>query len=119
MTNHDEGSHQITTERDKRLKRRKTMKRGVVVHCRRGLSGLSRDILKAIVDFNDSGMSLEVSEELKVGDELEMELIGVGRGKPLKIPSVVRWIEAEDEETFSVGVQFRKKIPYVELANYC
>ena len=107
------------TERDKRVTRRKPTKRGVSVACRRGLSGLGRDILANVLDISETGICLEVNEEMIRGEMAEIELTGVGRSKPMKIPCEVRWVIDEDGEIFSVGLQFRKKIPYAELANFC
>lgn len=95
------------------------MKKGVVVFCRRGLTGLSPNLLLSILNFNDFGISLQLKEELKIGEIVEIELVGVGRSKPLRVPGDVRWAKTEDEERYIVGIHFRQKIPYSEIANFC
>ncbi len=109
----------LTRERDKRLIRRKPVKRGVVAQFRRGQLGLGADIALSIVDISDSGMCLVVSAVLGKGDDGEVILAGVGRSKPLKMACEVRWCVPHGEKAFRAGIRFRKRIPYADLDQYC
>ncbi len=109
----------VLPERDKRLSRRKPVKRGVVAQCRRGQMGLGADVAVGVVDISECGACLMVKVELKHGEDAEVILAGVGRGKPLKLACEVRSCVAQGEGTFRAGMRFRKRIPYAELDNFC
>ncbi|WP_020468632.1 PilZ domain-containing protein [Zavarzinella formosa] len=119
MFRNQHSTETVVPERDKRLIRRKPVKRGVIARCRRGQLGLGQDLALGIIDISDSGMCLLVKTELRRGEEAEVEMIGVGRSKPIKILCEVRWIVFEDDERFRVGLRFRKRIPYADLNDYC
>ncbi len=109
----------VVPERDKRLSRRKPVKRGVVAQCRRGQLGLGADIAGGIVDISECGACLKVKVELKHAEDAEVVLVGVGRSKPLKVMCEVRSCIPDDAGAFRVGLRFRKRIPYAELDNFC
>ena len=112
-------TQQPNPERDKRLSRRKPVKRGVAAQCRRGQMGLGADVAVAIVDISDCGACLVVSAEFKKGEEAELILVGVGRSKPLKVMGEIRSCVPDGEDTFRVGLRFRKRVAYAELDNFC
>ena len=109
----------VVPERDKRLSRRKPVKRGVTAQCRRGQLGLGADVAVGVVDISECGACLLVKVELKHGEDAEVILAGVGRSKPLKVTCEVRSCVPEAEDVFRVGLRFRKRVAYAELDNFC
>jgi PilZ domain len=114
---------QFLPERERRKKHRKPLKRGVTVVCRRGLMALGPNLCDGGLDIHDEGICLKVREPFSRGEEVELSITGVGRGKPIILKGDVRWVQpAADEDEgdgWLVGVQFRRKIPYIDLSPLC
>ncbi|HVK14681.1 MAG TPA: PilZ domain-containing protein [Gemmataceae bacterium] len=110
----------MTTEtaalpRDRRTNRRRPVKSGATVTARKGALGLGPNVVLAPVTLSDDGISLRVNRELTKGDELEITLIPPGRAKFIKLMGDVRWCRAGAHETYVIGVQFRRRLRYVEV----
>jgi hypothetical protein len=110
----------MTTEtaaqpRDRRIIRRKPLKSGVTVTARKGMMGLGPNVVLGPVTLSDDGISLRVNRELTKGDELEITLTPAGRSKFIKLMGDVRWCRTGADETFVIGVQFRRRLKFVEV----
>jgi PilZ domain len=100
-----------------RLVRRRTLKKGVALTLRQGAMGLGPNLAVGGVEVSDDGIQLRVKAELKKGDEVEIGLTGIGRSKPMNMMADVRWCRAEEEgDTFLVGIKFRRRLGYADLA---
>lgn len=111
---------EATQTRERRIVRRRPLKKGVTIEARTGALGLGPNIAVEARTLSDDGLCLHVTRELDKNTELEIRLTGIGRSKPMRLMADVRWCRPADEEgeTFSVGIRFRKRIAYNELANY-
>lgn len=101
---------------DHRRLRRKPAKRGTGVSCRKGTLGLGKDLAVAVLDVSEEGARLLVKEEVAVGVEVEITLIGVGVNKRVVRVGVVVWCKPESTN-FSIGVKFRDRMSYVDFFN--
>jgi hypothetical protein len=81
--------------------------------------GLGPNLSVSGVELSDDGIKAIVKNEMKKGDEIEIGLTGIGRGKPVVMIADVRWCRAQEEsETFVVGAKFRRRIAYAEMGLY-
>ncbi|MSR51866.1 MAG: PilZ domain-containing protein [Gemmataceae bacterium] len=111
------GQEQATTSNaDRRIVRRRALKKGVVLTVRKGTMGLGPNLSIGGVDLSDDGIQVLVKLEVKKGDEIEIGLTGIGRSKPMVLVSDVRWCRpVEDSETFLVGVKLRRRLSHQEM----
>lgn len=108
-------TEQASRAANRRLVRRKPLKSGVAVVARKGAMGLGPNVVLGAVTLSDDGISLRVADELHRGDELEISLTPAGRGKALRLMGDVRWCRAGADETFVIGLQFRRRLKFVEV----
>lgn len=101
---------------DRRRLRRKSVKRGTGLTCRKGALGLGKDLAVALQDLSEEGARLLVKEEFPVGAEVEITLSGVGVQKRIVALATVIWCKAETQH-FSIGVRFRDRLSYVDFFN--
>jgi hypothetical protein len=105
-----------TATDDRRVVRRKALKKGVAIQVRKGTSGLGPNIAAGGEELSLDGVQLRVTCELKKGEEIEVGLTGIGRGRPTVLVADVRWCrEDEETETFLVGAKFRRRMAYADL----
>jgi PilZ domain len=106
----------LTATSDRRIVRRKPLKKCVDTIVRKGTLGLGPNLAAGGVELSSDGVQLRVKCELKKGDEIEIGLTGIGRSKPMSLVADVRWCR-EDEETddFLIGAKFRRRLTYSEI----
>lgn len=101
---------------NKRLSRRLGVKRSTRAQAFRNALGLGPNIALTVLDVSESGVRLQLKEELPVGREFELNLESPG-GKPFKVEARVMWVVAAADGTFVVGARFAKLLPYAELTS--
>lgn len=101
---------------DHRRLRRKKVKRGTSLCCRKGTLGLGKDIALALQDLSEEGAKLLVKEDLAMGTEVELTLTGFGAHKRVVALGTIVWCKPEGI-SFSVGVRLRDRLPYVDFFN--
>jgi hypothetical protein len=107
----------VASPANHRIVRRRTLKKGVALTLRKGAMGLGPNLATGGVEVSDDGIQLRVKTELKRGDEVELGLTGIGRSKPMIMMADVRWCQPQEEdEGFLVGVKFRRRLSYADLA---
>jgi hypothetical protein len=99
---------------DHRRLRRKKAKRGTALTCRRGNLGLGKDLAISVQDISEDGARLLVKEEISPGTEVEITMTGVGANKRVTTLATVAWCKVESK-SFSIGVRFRDRLPYVDF----
>lgn len=104
------------TAAEHRRLRRKKGKRGMGFSCRKGKLGLGKDIAVAVQDVSEEGARLLVKENLSVGAEVEICLVGVGMNKRLSVVANVMWCKPEAPH-FSIGVKFQNRLSYGDFFN--
>lgn len=108
-----------TATEDRRIVRRRALKKGVALTVRKGTMGLGPNLAIGGVELSDDGIQVRVKSELKRGDEIEIGLTGIGRSKPMTLISEVRWckedLDDDSGEFFYVGAKFRRRLAYAEI----
>lgn len=105
-----------TATDDRRIVRRRPLKRGVGITVRKGTLGLGPNLAAGGEELSLDGVQLRVKCEMKRGDEIEIGLTGIGRSRPMVIVAEVRWCREDDEsETYLIGAQFRRRLAYADL----
>jgi hypothetical protein len=102
---------------DQRHVPRRLAKPGVQVTCRIGTSGLGRNIALSLFDISEEGLRLSVNSLLTKGQELEIELLAPGQGRPLKLLAKVVWSGPAEDGSHWVGAEFRHQLRYAEICD--
>ena len=104
-----------TIGRNKRVMKRRIVMRGVKVTARIGALGLGPNVAIAAIDLSEDGICLAVKSEMKKGDEIEIDLLPTGVSKPIRLHGDVRRCEVGADGVLTVGVCFRRRLPYAEV----
>jgi hypothetical protein len=108
-----------TATADRRIVRRRPLKKGVGLTIRKGTLGLGPNLAVGGIELSHDGIQLKVKSELKKGDEVEIGLVGIGRSKAMVLIAEVRWCSADDEGTaFLAGIKFRRRLAHAEIGLY-
>lgn len=108
-----------TATDDRRVVRRRPLKKGVTITVRKGTLGLGPNLAAGGEELSLDGAQLRVKCEMKKGDEIEIGLTGIGRSKPLMLVADVRWCREDDEtDTFFIGAKFRRRLVYADLGQF-
>ena len=108
-----------TATDDRRIVRRRPLKKGVVITVRKGTLGLGPNLAAGGEELSLDGIQLRVKCEMKKGDEIEIGLTGIGRSKPVMFVADVRWCREDDEtDTFFIGAKFRRRLVYADLGSF-
>jgi hypothetical protein len=101
---------------DRRIVRRRPLKKGVGICVRKGTLGLGPNLSAGGEELSLDGVQLRVTCEMKKGDEIEIGLTGIGRSRATVLVAEVRWCrEDEETRTFVIGAQFRRRLAYADL----
>jgi hypothetical protein len=104
---------------ERRIVRRRPLKKGVEISVRKGTMGLGPNLAAGGVEVSDDGVQLRVKAELKKGDEIEIGLTGIGRSKPMMLLADVRWCRPDEgKRTFLIGAQFRRRLTYDDVSRF-
>lgn len=103
-------------QKNRRVSLRKPLKRGTRVVCPSGLYGMGPNIALAAIDLSQTGIRLLVKSALKVGQEIEIELMGLNLVRPIKVKAEVAWCDPANEEICFVGARFCKALNYIDFA---
>jgi len=108
-----------TATDDRRLVRRRPLKKGVAITVRKGTLGLGPNLAAGGEELSLDGVQLRVRCELKKGEEIQVGLTGIGRSRPMVLVAEVRWCrEDEETESFLVGAKFRRRLAYADLGSF-
>jgi PilZ domain len=101
---------------DRRIVRRRPLKKGVGTTVRKGTLGLGPNLAAGGEELSLDGVRLHVTCQMRRGEEIEIALTGIGRSKPMILIADVRWCrEDEETETFLIGAKFRRRLAYSDL----
>jgi hypothetical protein len=104
---------------DRRIVRRRPLKKGVAITVRKGTLGLGPNLAAGGEELSLDGVQLRVKCEMKKGDEIEVGLTGIGRSRPMPLIAEVRWCrEDEETNTFLIGARFRRRLAYGDLGMF-
>ena len=100
---------------DQRSVPRLLAKPGVQVTCRIGTLGLGKNIALSLFDISEVGLRLSVNCVLARDQELEIELLAPGQGRPLKLLAKVVWSGSAEDGSHWVGAEFRMFVNFLPL----
>jgi hypothetical protein len=102
-------------DKNRRSAIRKRPKGWLRVECRRqGTFGPS--ISDVVWDVSETGLCLVTNTEVKPGQELEVHITSSSLTQALKLTGKIIWVDALDNNQFSVGVRFDKNLPYHQVS---
>ncbi len=78
--------------------------------------GFGPNIAEAILDISQSGARLLLRAAVPIGKEVEVQLLGRGEARPVKLLAQVVWIAATENERYAAGLRFNKILAYAELS---
>ena len=94
---------------------RKRPKGWLRVECRpRGTFGAS--IADVIWDVSQTGLCLVANKEVKPGQVLEVHITCSSLNQVLKLTGTIVWVDALDNNKFSVGLRFDQNLPYQHIS---
>jgi hypothetical protein len=100
---------------DRRLSRRRPPRGKTLLICQKGLMGLGPNLAVTIIDMSETGLRVALSVELPRRQEVSLVIEGVGMPKAIKRHGTVIWTAANTDGTFTTGIQFQKRLGYVEF----
>jgi hypothetical protein len=77
--------------------------------------GLGPNVAIDVRNISEGGARITVKNALTVGQEIEVNLCGLGHRRAVKLTSRVIWCTANEDGTFQVGLSFGKNLPYIDL----
>jgi hypothetical protein len=89
----------------------------VKLECRKGTVGLGLNLATTLMDVSETGVRLVISQELPANQEVEIVLSSYGLKQPIKRLGVIRWQLKLDDGKFCLGVEFEKRLAYVDWQN--
>jgi hypothetical protein len=108
-----------TATSDRRIVRRRPLKKGVELAIRKGTTGLGPNLAAGGVELSHDGIQVKLKAELKKGDEVEIGLVGIGRGKAMTMIADIRWCRADVEgDVYLAGIRFRRRLTHAEIGLY-
>jgi hypothetical protein len=100
--------------RNLRRCRRQTPKGSAKALAFRNALGVGSNIATAILDVSETGARLLLKEQLRNGQEFEVNFETMG-SHPIRTVAVVVWTVAAADGRFVTGVQFHKALRYADL----
>ena len=108
-----------TATDDRRVLRRRALKKGVGITVRKGALGLGPNLAAGGEELSLDGIQLRVTCEMKKGNEIEIGLTGIGRSRAFMLVAEVRWCREDDEtNTFLIGAKFRRRLVHGDLGHF-
>ena len=101
--------------RNRRLAKRRPPKRSTKITCRKGALGIGPNLALSLLDVSETGIRLVVKEDLKVRQEVEIGLLGIGHQRPIQIMGDVVWCVPAADGNHCLGVKFQRFLSYTDL----
>lgn len=102
-------------QKNRRCSFRHLPKRKLRISCRNAMD-LGPNIAVALLDLSESGARLEVSQDVKVGQEVTITLDSVVNMKSAKRLGNVLRCQPLESGHYALGVAFTKRLAYAEVS---
>ena len=102
-------------QRNRRRSMRRRPRASVKVQCRKGAHGLGANVAGPVLDLADSGLRLITTQQLTVGGEVEVMIVGMR--EVIKRIGNIRWQLKLEDGNFCTGIEFQKRIDYRDWQN--
>jgi hypothetical protein len=83
--------------------------------CRRGSIDLGPNLAVRVLDVAEGGIRLVVRENIDREQEVTLTLEGLQHSRPLRIFGRVIWCVSTATNEHCIGIQFDKRLPYIDL----
>jgi PilZ domain len=103
---------------ERRAAARRPGRARVRAEVRLGKLGMGPDLGMALVDLSVAGARVRLKAGVRPGDEVEVGLWPAGQARAVRGQAVVRWCRPDREGAFAAGVQFRRKLDVLTLADF-
>jgi c-di-GMP-binding flagellar brake protein YcgR len=102
-----------TKTANRRISRRRKVRKSVKVECRNGALGLGLNLALAILDLSDTGACLVVAQNLP-GPPAQVEIIlnGMNLRQAIKRLAYVRWLVKTEAGQWCAGFEFQQRLSY-------
>ena len=100
--------------RNLRRSRRQSPKGSTRVCCYKNAWGLGRNIAQGVLDVSETGVRLLLKAEVRVRQEVEINLEGIS-SRTYKVVGDVVWVVPTADGLWCAGVSFQKPLPYLAL----
>jgi hypothetical protein len=94
---------------------RRQAKRASKVSCYKGALGFGPNLTLEVLDLSEGGARLRVKEVLEKGQEVVLQIIGLGYRVPIKVQAMVIWCVAAADGSHCIGARFAKSLRYGDL----
>jgi PilZ domain len=108
-----------TSARNRRNSRRRPPRSGLKVYVRAGTMGLGPDLSTGLIDVSEDGLCVRLTAPLAVRSEAEIVFEKIGSNRPIKVMAEVRWCVTDPDGASRAGLQFRHRLPYTQLVDFC
>src|SRR3954447_19621678 len=109
-----QSEHAPATQRNLRRCRRQVPKGSAKALAYRNALGVGSNIATAILDVSETGARLLLKEQLREGQEFEVNFETMG-SHPIKTIATVVWTVAAADGRFVTGVRFDKALRWADL----
>jgi hypothetical protein len=100
---------------NRRIHLRRRPKGSAKSTCRRGSFDLGKNLALRVLDVSEGGIRLVVRENFDLDQEVTVTLEGPNHSRPLRIAGRVIWCVATAASEHCIGIQFDKRLPYMDL----
>jgi hypothetical protein len=100
---------------ERRVSRRRSPKGWTKAVCRKGSFDLGTKINLGILDLAETGVRILTSERLETNQEVSITLGTPAHLRPIRVLGHVVWCIETLENTYCVGIRFKKRLPYPEV----
>ena len=104
---------------NRRVERRRRPRTGVRVTCLKGVLGLGTNLAVAVLDASETGIRILARAPLEKGQEIEISVVGPGRGRPHVHAADVVWCVPAADNNYCVGAHFHERLSYANLHDIC
>jgi hypothetical protein len=100
---------------ERRVWRRRSVKRSVRMTCQVGSTGLGPNIALSACDVSEVAARFVAKVALAAGQEVEMNFLGPGRNRPVKRMAKILWCVQRDPNTWWTVARFDQRIEYADF----
>jgi c-di-GMP-binding flagellar brake protein YcgR len=103
---------------NRRASKRMSARTSVSVEVRKGALGLGTNLAAQLLDISEGGVRVILKAPLDQKSEAEITLTGHGIRKAIKRIAVVSWSVKLESGLYATGLQFEKRIRYIEVTGF-
>src|SRR5881398_1242975 len=91
---------------ERRASRRRQPRGSIKMECRKGMTGLGRNLLVYVLDISETGAQIVADANLPRGQDAEILIRGGGHAQGIKRAAEVVWSLPTEKNCYCVGLRF-------------